>query len=198
VSQARTCGQCGAILPPGAQFCGSCGARVEPAAGPTQVDRPAPADPGTLVDQPVAQAPPPGTAGQPDGPPPPPPPPPQPASAPPPGGAGARVALGPEAHGLVGSLFDLSFTSFVTTKLIKILYVLVLVLIGLFYLVVLATLFDQSAATGVVWMLIIGPIVCLLWAIWARVLLEIAIVFFRIQESTAGMRSLMEQERRTR
>jgi hypothetical protein len=47
-------------------------------------------------------------------------------------------------------------------------------------------------------MLIIGPIVCLLWAIWARVLLEIAIVFFRIQESTAGMRSLMEQERRTR
>lgn len=105
--------------------------------------------------------------------------------------------------GFIGSLFDLSFTSFVTTKLIKVLYVLSLVLLAIAYVVVAIALFssggqeltvnaDGSFGTessgntglGLLWLFVIGPILLFFYVLMYRVLFELVIVLFRIFENT--------------
>jgi uncharacterized membrane protein len=89
-----------------------------------------------------------------------------------------------DTKGFFGSLFDLSFTSLVTTRIIKVLYVLAIVLIGLYALVFIAGGFSNSTSAGVVVLLIIAPIFALVSLIYTRVLLEVIIALFRIMENT--------------
>ena len=84
--------------------------------------------------------------------------------------------------GFFSDLFDLSFTRFVTTKIIKVLYVLAMVLIGLFALVWVVAAFRDSVALGVLSLFVLVPLVSLLYLIYTRVLLEFVIQVFRITE----------------
>ncbi|MEW6357718.1 MAG: DUF4282 domain-containing protein [Planctomycetota bacterium] len=87
-----------------------------------------------------------------------------------------------EEKGFFGALFDLSFSSFVTTRLIKVLYILVIVAAGLSVLGILG----GSVARGPVGILIgivVAPVVFILSVLWGRVWLELIIVMFRIAEN---------------
>jgi hypothetical protein len=84
--------------------------------------------------------------------------------------------------GFFESLFDISFTSFITTKIIKFLYVLALIVIGLIALVFVVSAFSRSAGLGVVVLFIFAPLLSLLYIVYARVTLELIIQIFRITE----------------
>src|SRR4051794_2199229 len=90
-----------------------------------------------------------------------------------------RVAM---EKGFFASLFDISFTSFITTKIIKVLYVLALVVIGLVALVFVIGAFRVNAGLGVVTLFIFAPLASLFYVIYARVGLELIIQIFRITE----------------
>jgi len=97
-------------------------------------------------------------------------------------------------QGFLGSLFDISFSSLITTKVIKVLYVLSMVIIGLFALVVVVAAFSNSVAGGIVVLLIVAPLAGLLYLIYVRVLLELVIVIFRIMETNVELVSLQRAQ----
>lgn len=86
--------------------------------------------------------------------------------------------------GFFASLFDFSFTEFITTKMIKFLYVVGMLLAGLLAVVFIIGGFSRGAGYGIA-ALIFSPLVFLVYVILARVWLEIIIVIFRIAEHTA-------------
>ena len=83
------------------------------------------------------------------------------------------------------SLFDFSFTTFITTRLIKLIYVIALIAIGLATLFIIVASFGVSAAAGLAGLLVIAPLFVLFATIYTRVLLELIIVVFRISEHAA-------------
>lgn len=85
----------------------------------------------------------------------------------------------------VESLFDFSFTVFVTSKIIKLLYILSIVGAAIASLFLITLGFTVSTVIGVLMLLIGAPLVFLLCVTYARVFLEIMIVIFRISEHTA-------------
>jgi hypothetical protein len=91
--------------------------------------------------------------------------------------------------GFLPSLFDVSFSSLITTRVIKVLYILSMIVIGIAALFFVAAGFAQSGGSGIV-ALIVAPLVALLYLIYARVLLEVVICLFRIMETNAEMASL--------
>ncbi len=91
-----------------------------------------------------------------------------------------------EKLGFFGALFDFSFSEFITTKIIKILYGILICLAGLGTLAIIFSGFQQLGGGGIV-VLIIAPIVFLLYVILARVWLEIVLVIFRIAEHTGQL-----------
>jgi hypothetical protein len=91
--------------------------------------------------------------------------------------------------GFFASLFDVSFSSLITTKVIKAIYVLSMVVIGLVGLVfLLAAVFSEnSGGAEVVFALIVVPVVALIYLVYTRVLLEVIIVLFRIMETNVEL-----------
>jgi hypothetical protein len=87
---------------------------------------------------------------------------------------------------LFASLFDISFSSLITTKIIKVLYVLILIGIALFTVVVVISALATDPGTGVL-ALIVAPLIGLLYAIMARVWLEVIIVLFKISDNTSQL-----------
>jgi hypothetical protein len=87
--------------------------------------------------------------------------------------------------GFWGSLFDFSFTDFITSKIIRLLYVLLIIVAGLAALAAIVAAFKVSALLGVVTLLILAPLGFFVAVICIRVYLEIIIVIFRIAENTA-------------
>jgi ABC-type transport system involved in multi-copper enzyme maturation permease subunit len=110
-----------------------------------------------------------------------------------------KGSVGGQRKGFFGSLFDLSFTSFVTGKVVSFLYVVSLVLVVLNVLLTMGYLSvllgaylsgsTDSPAVGVIvgaiLFLIVTPILLLLSVVYVRVLLEIVVVLFRISDNTA-------------
>jgi hypothetical protein len=94
--------------------------------------------------------------------------------------------------GFFASLFDTSFTSLITTKIVKALYILSMVLIGIGALVLIIAAFAAKPAVGVIVLVVVAPIYVLVYLIWTRVFLELVIVLFRIMENT---QALVEQGR---
>jgi hypothetical protein len=92
-------------------------------------------------------------------------------------------------RGFLGSLFDVSFSSLITTKVIKVLYVLSMVMIGLGALVFIVAGFSNSGGSGVL-ALVLAPLLGLLYLIYVRVLLELVIAVFRIMETNVELVSL--------
>jgi len=88
-----------------------------------------------------------------------------------------------EPQGFLASLFDTSFASLITPRVIKVIYIITMVVIGLAALFWIVAAFAQSVALGLVVLVIAAPIVSLLYLIYTRVLLEVIIALFRIMES---------------
>ena len=100
-----------------------------------------------------------------------------------PGGNGPTAASG----GALGALFDFGFNTFATPVVIKILYVLGLVVIGLGYVGFVIAAFSQSAGYGLL-VLIFGAVGALFYVIFFRVLLEFYYAIVRMSEDIRAMR----------
>lgn len=96
--------------------------------------------------------------------------------------------------GFFASLFDISFSSLITTKVIKFVYVLTLVVIGVAALFFVGAAFVNSAAYGVLTLLIIAPLMSLIYVVYTRVLLEFIIAVFRIMEYQRDSLALAQQQ----
>lgn len=83
--------------------------------------------------------------------------------------------------GFLGALFDFSFSEFVTTKIIRLLYVLAIAISVVIGIALVISGFAIGFGRGVL-MLIAAPVVVLLYIIGARIWLELVIVVFRIGE----------------
>ena len=62
------------------------------------------------------------------------------------------------AKGFFASLFDYSFSSYITPRIIRVLYVLATVLVALWTLVIILLAFKASSTLGILALLIGGPI----------------------------------------
>ena len=93
-----------------------------------------------------------------------------------------------QAKSFFGSLFDYSFSSFITPRIIKILYVLATIVISLWTLFLIVAAFNVSDGAGGGMLLIGGPLFFLFSMIYARVFLELVIAFFRINGNVQEIR----------
>jgi len=91
-----------------------------------------------------------------------------------------------EKKGFLGRLFDLSFTEFVTTSIIKFLYILAIIIAAIAAIAVIVTGFQSGFIGGII-ALILSPIVFLIYVLLSRVWLELIIVIFRIAENTSHL-----------
>ena len=86
--------------------------------------------------------------------------------------------------GFFASLFDFSFTELVTTKIIKVIYILVVVFAGLGAISSMLSSLIFYKSTGP-FPLILSPIVFLLIVTFTRIFLEAMVALHRIQEHAA-------------
>jgi hypothetical protein len=93
-----------------------------------------------------------------------------------------------EAPSFFGALFDFGFNSFATPVVIKVLYILGLVGIGLGYVGFVVTAFAQSAGYGLV-VLLLGAVAALFYVIFFRVFLEFYYAVVRMSEDIRAMRN---------
>lgn len=90
-----------------------------------------------------------------------------------------------QTKGIFRSLFDFSFTTFIASRIIKILYVLSIVVMGIISIILIKNGFNFSIRVGMLALFVGAPLVFLLGIIYSRVIFEIIIVLFRIAEHTA-------------
>ncbi|MPZ52485.1 MAG: DUF4282 domain-containing protein [Acidimicrobiia bacterium] len=116
---------------------------------------------------------------------PPPPPGDTPPPPPPPGNGGSNSPLGGAADdstSFISALFDFSFTHFITPKIVRILYILLTIAVGLGYITFVVSAFNASAGFGALALLIIGPIGALIYLAFIRVTLEFYLAVVRMSE----------------
>jgi len=85
----------------------------------------------------------------------------------------------------LAALFDTTFSSFITTRIVKVLFLLQIGLAALGVLFLVVAGFTQGFLAGVFALLIVAPLSFLLWVLMIRVQLELVLVVFRIAENTA-------------
>jgi len=91
-----------------------------------------------------------------------------------------------ENTGLLGSIFDLSFTEFITTRIIKFLFILGIILAALGTLLLIVTGFSKGIGAGLL-SLILSPLIFFIYVLLARIWCEMVIVVFRIAEHTGRL-----------
>ena len=84
------------------------------------------------------------------------------------------------------TLFDFSFSEFVTTKIIKVIYGIGVLFAGIVAIAFIVKGFDASAFLGIL-ALIVSPVVFIIYIILIRVWLEVVIVLFKISEDVRDM-----------
>lgn len=99
-----------------------------------------------------------------------------------------------ESKGFFRSLFDLSFSSLVTPRIIKVVYVITLIGIGLLAILFIISAFNVNSGFGAVTLLILAPIFSLVYIVYARVFLEFFLAIFRVAETNAELVSLKRIE----
>ena len=87
-------------------------------------------------------------------------------------------------HDFLNALFDFSFKEFVTTKIIKVIYAIGILIAAIGAIVFMVSGFKSSALLGIIF-LILSPIIFIIYAIIIRVWLEVVIVMFRIAEDVS-------------
>jgi hypothetical protein len=85
-----------------------------------------------------------------------------------------------QARSFFGSLFDYSFSSFITPRIIRVLYILMTILVALWTLAFVLFAFKASTAFGILTLIILGPLFFVLGMIYVRVGLEVVMAFFNI------------------
>ncbi len=97
-----------------------------------------------------------------------------------------------DSKGFFESLFDFSFTSFITTRIISVVYGLLIAAGALAALsIIIGAL--QSGALPILLAIIAAPFVFLLYVVIARVYCEVIIVLFKIADNTAILAGRPEQ-----
>ncbi len=93
-----------------------------------------------------------------------------------------------EAKGLLKSLFDFQFTTLITTRVIRFVYALIVILLtvgaAIFFILSLAS----GSAAGVLGAFIFLPLSYLIYLILTRIWMEILIVIFRIGDDIHAIR----------
>ena len=92
-------------------------------------------------------------------------------------------AYGPPPGGFFSRLFDLSMTTFITPSIVKVLFVLGIVGVSI-YAVFILVAFAAAGDGGIIFGLIFAPLFWIIGVIGVRVYIELAVVFFRIEENT--------------
>ena len=91
--------------------------------------------------------------------------------------------------GFIAALFDFGFNSFVTPKVVKVIYVLIMILTGLGAVGFAITAFRVSPAFGIISLLfILCPLFFLVEVALWRIVLELFIVIFRIADDLRVIR----------
>ncbi|WP_282837988.1 DUF4282 domain-containing protein [Microbacterium flavum] len=88
--------------------------------------------------------------------------------------------------GFFAGLFDYSFSKFITTKVLGVLYGLVTVLIVIGYIIAVISSFAASVWLGLV-VLILGPLIALVYLIFARITLEFYAAAIRTASNTTTL-----------
>jgi hypothetical protein len=83
--------------------------------------------------------------------------------------------------GFFAALFDFSFGSFVTPKIVKLVYVLATIALALFYVVFVIAAFSNSAGAGVL-VLLVGAVVALVYLAFIRMTLEFYFAIVRMSQ----------------
>lgn len=96
-------------------------------------------------------------------------------------GGGLTGPGGGPSVGFFGALFDFSFTHFVTPMIVKIVYILVTVGLAIGWLVFVIAGFSDSAASGLV-VLVLGAIGVVIYLALARMTLEFYLAVVRMSE----------------
>ena len=93
--------------------------------------------------------------------------------------------------GFIGSLFDFSFSNFITTTIIKIIYGLALlgVILGFlgYGIAGLLMLFNDAAVQGLIVIVVLCPMFLVFGVIGARVYCELLVLMFRIAETLVSI-----------
>jgi hypothetical protein len=82
----------------------------------------------------------------------------------------------------ISPIFDITFSTFITSKLISMLYIASIVVAALSTLSVVIGGFAADVTGGVI-VLVLSPLIFLVQLVWFRVLLEIVVIIFKIAES---------------
>ena len=93
-----------------------------------------------------------------------------------------------DSKGFLGALFDFGFQSFVTPKVVKILYPLIMILTALTALGFVDIAFRASTWIAVLTLLVLAPLFFLVVTAIYRILLEFFIVIFRVAEDIRALR----------
>jgi hypothetical protein len=91
-----------------------------------------------------------------------------------------------DTQGFLGSIFDLSFTEFITIRIIKFLFILGIILAAIGTLLLIVTGFSNGIGAGIL-SLVLSPLIFLVYVLLARVWCEMIIVIFRIAENTGRL-----------
>jgi hypothetical protein len=91
-----------------------------------------------------------------------------------------------DTQGFLGSIFDLSFTEFITIRIIKFLFVLGIILAAIGTLLLIVTGFSNGIGVGIL-SLVLSPLIFLVYVLLARIWCEMIIVMFRIAENTGRL-----------
>ena len=93
-----------------------------------------------------------------------------------------------ETPSFFGALFDFGFNTFATPVVIKVLYILSLVGVGLVYVIAVISGFIQDPVTGLI-TLVVGGVIALISLIYTRVILELLYAVVRIAEDVRVLRN---------
>jgi Domain of unknown function (DUF4282)/Protein of unknown function (DUF2510) len=86
------------------------------------------------------------------------------------------------AKGFFASLFDITFSSLIVGRIIRFVYVIAMIVIGLEAVGVFITALASKRSVAIIAAIILIPLGALLSLIWVRILLELVIIIFRIGE----------------
>jgi uncharacterized protein DUF4282 len=92
-----------------------------------------------------------------------------------------------QGKGFFKALFDFSFKTAITPTIIKIIFGVAIVAAVLGWLVSVVVAFAINTVLGIFDLVIIGPIIFLLYVIFARVYLEVVMALFTIADNTTRM-----------
>ena len=93
-----------------------------------------------------------------------------------------------EPTGFLGALFDFSFTSFVTPKVVKVLYILIVVVVGLSALGFALSMLAANVGLGLVVLLVGASLYFLVVTALYRITLEFFMVIFRMAQDIRAIR----------